>query len=366
MKQTSKAQVEVQFNWIFILIAGSIILAFFVVIAVNQKRAADTETNIGFFTGFEKAIGGISAVQGKTLLFEIPSLDLRYDCTDSCDCAAYAGASRAKAQITFGLNDRIIFSPNSIKGNSLLTWSKDWNYPFRITNFIFMTSPEVKYLVEDTDLGRKIYDELPPNMIEVEQKQQRAFDKDKFTASLPITGITGNYKAKFVFTDTKPEDYTIPVAIQSLPDEDVTAVKFDFTDSTSQKVDFYQKDNTDKTKFKKTGESYVFGDATYYAAIFSEDINSYSCMMNNAFKSFSLASRLAINKINLYSNYSTESNGNCGINYDNSSFKKVVSSVGKFDFKIPNKDFAIIINRYSTALSYQNGNAIKSSCPQIY
>lgn len=373
----NKGQVEVQFNWIFILIVGAIILSFFVVMAMKQKQASEASINVGFFVSFEKALSGISAVQGKTLLFEVPNMDLNYECTQGCDCAAYAGTSRARASASFSMRDKIIFSPNKLKGNNLLTISKDWSYPFRITNFLFITSPEVKYLIEDTPLGNSFYDALPVQFLKVEQTEQRAFDKQLFKPDKEIENITGNYKVKFVFTEPIPDDFMIPDEIINLPDKDVTAIEIERSAGQPEKVIFYQKDPLAKTKFKEIGHSYLFGEATQFGAIFAEDLNSYACMMNKAFKKYEMIARVYAEKQQAFTddiNEILKTNlasplKNCLINYVSNYFNYIVSDSQTMDFKNQLGEYddkASNIMKNARSISIQNDNAIKESCPQIY
>lgn len=357
---SNKAQVEIQFNWIFILIVGAIILAFFVTVSLKQKQSSEQQMNINFFTNFEKAITGISAAQGKMYLLDVPNMDLRYDCTSDCDCAAYAGTSRAKAVggNIFAMNDRIIFSPNRLKGNVVFFWSKDWTFPFRITNLLFMTSPEVKYLIEGTPRGQAIFETLPPIFMEREQKEERAFDKQLFDAGQSIEGIKGNYKVKFVFTETNPENFNIPAEVQSLANSDVTAIKIESSQG-SERVIFYQKDSTNK--LAKTGESYLFGDATIYAAIFAEDLNAYGCMMNRAMKSLNMVSKIYHEKLGLYSDKVKK----CQIHYVSGNIENITMTSEDFDFKSDLSNPSDL-EKSSNAFASQNDNALKDSCPHIY
>jgi len=361
-----KAQVTVQFNWIFILIVGAIILAFFVTIAIRQKEASEQGVTANFFINFEKSLSGISAVEGKTLLFDIPKMDLRYDCNSVCDCAAYAGESRARAVIRpFSLNDKVIFSPNRLKGNNLLTISKEWDFPFRITNFLFMTSPEVKYLIENNSQGQIIYDDLPPLFIVKGQVRQRAIDKQLFTPGEDIEAITGNYKVKFVLFETDPIGLDIPSEIVSLANSDVTAVKID-----GKIISFYEKDRVSSdAEFVKTGESYLFGDATLLAAVFAEDFRSYGCVMNRAFESLNAVAKVYQEKQSIYSKYvtgSTDGDPSCAIHYVGVAISNLVEDTEAFDFINPDPLTAESIAGNARTFETQNSNTLKSSCPHIY
>ncbi len=363
MTPNNKGQVEVQFNWIFVLIVGAIILGFFVTIAVKQKTASEQQINIDFFTNFEKALTGIASVQGKTSLYQVPNMELRYDCTETCDCAAYAGTSRANAVVLFSTTDKIIFSPNRLKGNSLLTQSKAWSFPFRVTNFLFMTSPEIKYLIEDTDKGKEIYDGLPPIFVEENGIQERAFDKQLFTDS--IEGVSGNYKVKFVFTDKDPTTFPLPKQITDLSDSDVSAVKFT-NDNGTDSVTFYQKKGE---FFSEIGKSYLFGKETEFASIFSEDLNSYSCMMQRSFKILGIVSSIYDKKkyeLNLITNSQNTQFLGCAIHYADTALNDISLSANAFDFKNPDPAEPLSLTQDEKSAENQNLDSIKASCPNIY
>ncbi len=362
MNPTNRGQVEVQFNWIFILIVGAILLAFFTTIALTQKKAADVQSNVDFFLNFEKAITGISAAEGKQFLLEIPRLDLRYDCTQDCNCGAYVGESRARAITNvFELNSRLIFSPNRLKGDKLLAWSVQWNNPYTITNLLLITSPQVKYLIEDSRKGRELYSQLPPLTILLNGVDEPAIDKQLFNPNdiQNITNIEGNYKVKFVFTDSTPSQ--IPTILQTLPNSDVTAIKL-----TETAVIFYEKQ--DGGTFAEKDTSYVLGDATQPAAIFAEDSIAYGCMMNNAMNTYRQVTNVFSQKQFSYFAESNSENSHlnsCVIDYDPIYLTELSNSLSSFDFLQQNQNVAAISQNVQS-IKIQNENAIRDSCPHLY
>lgn len=359
------------------MIAGAIILTFFVSIALKQKTVSETQLSADFFKQFELAVSGITAMQDKQLLFQIPSMDLRYDCTTDCYCGAYAG-TRAKpvSGKIFELDNRITFSPGRLKGNYLLTWSLSWEYPYRITNFFIMTSPEVKYLIEDTPRGREIYENLPPKtmIINFGEPPQRAIDKQLFnntpTTPLSSLNVAGNYKVKFIFTKTEsdPSKYDI-TALKSLPNADVTAIKLIPKSAQSpEQVIFYKKNSS--ATLKESGKTYILGDASRFGAVFAEDFNSYSCMMNKASRILSGVSDVLATKNDLYleiSSNPTYSQKDCGIHYGSSPYRSLSASASTVDFfKVSSAEDIRGMDKNILSIAYQNEQALQSSCPQIY
>ena len=383
MKPTKRGQVEVQFNWIFILIAGAIILGFFVTIAVRQQGVSEQKVSTKFFTQFEAVVTSSSVTQGIAQSFPVPKMDLRYDCTSACDCAAYAGTRIKPLSSLFRLNDRIIFSPNRLKGTDLITLSKEWEFPFRVTNFFYMTSAEAKYMIEESSQGDRLFEELPPPVIEVGQQPRRGLDKDFFTATdiennAQIPGITGNYKVKFVFIDSTPT--IVPFEIRNLDNSDVTAIKID-----SDTVTFYEKN--DAGLFEEKSSSYLFGDATVIGAIFAEDSNAYNCMMERAFNTLNFVAQTYRQKQEFYtccidknigSSVCADSNGDpicphlsnpianrCEINYFDASISSIIDITENFNFNQLEQP-ASTLRGATVSLSQQNSNALDESCPHIY
>lgn len=386
----TKGQVEVQFNWIFILIAGAIILGFFVSIAVKQQGVSEQKVSTQFFTQFEAVVTSSSVTQGIAQSFPVPKMDLRYDCTSACDCAAYAGTRINPQSSLFRLNDRIIFSPNRLQGTDLVTLSKEWEFPFRVTNFFYMTSAEAKYLIEQSTQGESLFDELPPPVIEVGQQPRKGLDKDFFTAedienNVQLPGITGNYKVKFVFTESTPT--IVPSEIQDLDNSDVTAIKID-----ANTVTFYEKN--DGGLFEEKSSSYLFGDATVIGAIFAEDSNAYNCMMERAFISLNFVARTYREKQELYAACTlpqgeisfpddskcpskdkigfTPISSRCLINYFDAALSNIIDITENNGIRLTNFNFnqpeqpAANLRGATLTLSQQNSNALDESCPHIY
>jgi hypothetical protein len=359
--KSNKGQMEVQFSWIFVAIVGAIILAFFVSIAVTQKKSAERESGITFLTEFDKALTGISVVEGNTLLFEDIPANLKYDCTSGCDCGAYVAASRAQAKEVFSMADKVLFSPDSFRGEALVAWSKEWIFPFRVTNFIFLTSPQVKYLIEDTARGKEIFEQLPPQFIEKDQQRKKALDKQLFDPEQGIQDITGNYKAKFVFFEKDPSAYVIPTALVNLPNADVAAIKVD-----GSSISFYQKDKQGTgAKFALKETSSLFGEATLYGALFAEDFDEFACMMDRAFTALSVVSRTYEEKIYNYSQQDVLKERGCSPYYGGELIASIRSYSENADFKEGIANVQEILSAAQT-FSVQNENILREGCPQIY
>ena len=369
-KKMKKSQVEVQFNWIFVLIVGAILLAFFVTLAVRQKGVAETTTSVDFLVNFEKALSGAAETKGTYQLFQIPKIGLNYECSQTCNCEIFTGESRAQA-VAFTLKNIIIFSPDKFRGTNILVWTKDWAFPFRTTNFIYMTSPEVKYLVQNTSFGESIYNRLPAKTLQFKQQQQRAIDKEVFTNILPE--VTGSYKVRIIFTEGDPSSFSL---IRIKDTNAITAIKIIPASDEPEKVEFYAKSGT---SLVKTGESYVFGEEALTAAIFAEDINTYQCQMQRAFRTLSFVAESYSSKQNEIISFIEDQEkltapgtnivnpvSYCKVHYSNSNSNLLSNTAERFDFTQQSKDTANSLFSIRTNIENQNSDIIKDGCPQIY
>ncbi|MBN2420802.1 hypothetical protein JXB27_00825 [Candidatus Woesearchaeota archaeon] len=375
-----KSQIEVQFNWIFVLIVGAILLTFFVTIALKQKSTSETIIKSESFDAFNTILSSISSPEGSATSPVKFSDDIGYYCIieDPCICQIYSGKRTQPSALLF-TDDLFIFSQENLKGLYKIVSSKEWTFPFRIANFIFIISPEIKYFIEDTFFGQTIFYGMPPETILEEDAEYKAVDKELFNPN-EFSITSGNYKVRFVFTETNPEDFSIPEEIRG-SDTDVSAVYFT-TENSADVVKFYKKSKSDPSKFSYSDESFIFGDATTYAAIFSENKDDYACMMNNAFKRFMAAAEImkekqiiyrsqeqfgcsSENTLGLESIQTEVSSSVCCTSYDthaSSSLLKISIDM----FNLQDYDSYLSVKREISALNSQNDNAVRNGCPNLY
>ena len=156
-KSRKKAVIEVGFSWIFILIAGGVILGLFSYIAVQQGSFFKTLISANLLTDLDAIFVGAQVSRNTAAVFEIPQTRMQFSCT------SYSIDGLANP-----LTGRFVFAPQQLHTNELLTWSKSWSLGFRITNFLYITSPYIKYYVVYTEdmesLAQDIYNDLPARL----------------------------------------------------------------------------------------------------------------------------------------------------------------------------------------------------------
>ena len=363
-----KAQLGAHFHWIFILIAGAIILTFFVSIVIKQKDIS--EQNIA-----GKAIGGLdqiftaAGVTEDTLnKIDIPKIEMEFICSDD-----YSEYSIRKTGINRNLQTEIVFSPDLVKGDSILIWTLPWSMPFKVDNFMMITSPEIRYIILYDNNEYKaisIFDDLPGDI-----------NKEIYSilnTNLNFLKPKDNYKIKLIFV-TENE-----ILNQKLPDwmdkEDVSAVRIadgyvqfynkkpDLTLNSSYQNDyFYLINENDKALLFSEDEK----NPMVYAAIFAENSEMYRCSTRKAYKRLELISNIYAERINyledFYQILATQTDfPPCTADFYESSFYNSLESNARQCSINPAEVCFEQITRQAFAVKDNNILLSQKGCPLIY
>jgi hypothetical protein len=267
------AQIQLTFNWFYVLIAGAVILLFFVGIVVKQKAAAEDNLASEVVRIMESIFTGAS-VSEKTKNFidtsGLADYTLYFDCEEGVSEFGIKGKGTPS-------QDRVspIFVPYEIKTTQLILWSLPYKLPFKVIDFMFVTSQNTKYFLLGNGAGfatEFINSTEGFNRVEINNLNQ--IDPGK------------NFQIRIIdFDGTLDENSPVPEKLKLMDDDKVTMLSFL---GTSQ-VNYYQM--LDHNSWKKINSEPVqivsLGgerDAAKYAAIFSGDDKIYRCNMGKAFQ----------------------------------------------------------------------------------
>lgn len=253
-----RGQIEVQFNWIFILIAGALILALFFAIVNTQRKTSEHKISIAVKDQLDKILSGTSVIGGT-----VKSLDLlNFDIKSECD-SIFVGDAKAAIAITH----RPIFAPDTITGQRVLLWSQDWNTPFRTTTFLYATSTAARYLFVkgSSAFSQKLFSDLPDEMT-----------KELLDGKGDISSLqdNDNYKIRIVMFDEPSISINMPTWMRNMDDNEVTLLN---VKQSLHEVDYYQKSTSN---FVLKGTTSYTDNPTLYGAIFSESAETYNCLIN--------------------------------------------------------------------------------------
>jgi hypothetical protein len=262
-----RAVIEMQFNWIFVLIVGAIIIAFFLTVVQKCKPIAEKQVSSTVISDIDAVITGAKEAKDTAGPIDIPNMEITF----SCDHYSI-GQSQKKVRTN------IIFSPDRIIGEKLIPWSLDWGMPYRASNFLYLTSPQVRYILVG-DNNNQIFKDINEMMTD---KINKELIGNSGLFSLPDKN---NYKVKLVFFEVYKE---VPSNLKTKNLKDMTAIEiWGGTSPGKGTVNFFKRTGS---TFTQDGSADYIGNEALIGAIFAEDREMYVCNMNKAYQRLNLVS----------------------------------------------------------------------------
>src|SRR3989344_2527074 len=132
-----KGEISFAFKYILVLVAGSIILLFFVRFAFMHAK---TSENIG-------SVKGVTSLNDNLDAFAISpnadtTINLGYDADFKFDCGNIVAGNSQPIR-----SNKIIFSPKELKGKQIDAWTLAWRFPFKVGNFYYLNNDKNKIYV---------------------------------------------------------------------------------------------------------------------------------------------------------------------------------------------------------------------------
>jgi len=271
--KSKRGIVEIQFNWIFVLIVGAIILTLFTAIIMKQKNASEISTNILILNSIDAILAGSEVSTGTTNVVRLPKTKIEFDCN-----------SYSIGTVTKQINIMNIFTPSVLEDNTLISMTLDWSIPYRVTNFVYLTNPKIRYVfVGDTSYSDNIFRMIPEKIRGEEAIHDSIQD---------IQNKNDDRVRIIIFDDRIGEGFPIPNSLSNMIKGSVTALKVSDNVDSGEIEFFNSKDNN----FESVGTSYYIGNETLLGAIFTDDLGIYNCVMKNAFKKLNIVSEIYENK----------------------------------------------------------------------
>lgn len=287
----NKKAFEMEFHWVFVLIAGALILIFFFTMAQKQKTISQDRLTLTLSTQLENVF--ISAMQNegtaqtiplptKGIIFYAPS---QQPCGQTlCDCNYYIFDRPTK------FADKIMFVPNELNAPEAIVWTFAWKTPFRATNFFYMTTKKTKYLfvvnTEDSaskQLKNKILRDLPEEI-------EKEIIED--TSKLSKTETYNFENTRIIFINKEPSVSEVNTASKG---RQASIVHIDLQNN---EAIFYNKKTTGS--FEQTTQKFMLdttgseaiNEAMLYGVIFAEHPHLYECQIKEAYKKLSNVARI--------------------------------------------------------------------------
>ncbi|MDP3766218.1 MAG: hypothetical protein Q8R04_06930 [Nanoarchaeota archaeon] len=332
----NKKAFEIQFNWIFVLVAGVAILLFFTVIVIKQKNVSETSTKATVLKSIEAIITGAGVSTDTINIIDVPNSNIEVGCSR----VSLGGVSKQYQNL-------ILFAPILIKGDKLITQTLAFSVPYRATNLLYMTSPQLRYIIiGNNNLAKEINKSMPSDL------------KKEFYQSEPQIKNSNNYKIRFIVFESMIE---FPKALEKMPDSDVTAIKVN-GDNEKGTIEFWQKDGN---SWSSKGSSTYIGKSSLIGVIYADSLGTYECNMQNVFSRLNLVTKIYIERTKklMQKTGASSRQTQCNQFYKNALSQLNNILTASSNFNMENID---IISGAVKSLASENKNAQVNSCTLIY
>ena len=156
---------DIIFKWIFGLIAGALIIIFFVHFATQHitiSEALNTREQAAYLDDQLEAFG-IAESSSKTI-----NLQRTFTLATSCDGFGFGDAQKK--------TNKVIFAPQILEGTTLNAWTESWDYPYKITNLYYLSNKNGRVLlVYDDNSAAFVRDLKIPSIFNVQKIDVRDF-----------------------------------------------------------------------------------------------------------------------------------------------------------------------------------------------
>ena len=252
------AQVSIQFNWLFALIAGVIILAFFFSIIKAQQQRSSVEEATSLAQSLDTVFSSLTTNPDTTRSYPITNADLTFTCEPGISEYTIQGTAKESTA-----ND-LLFTPATLQGDHILAWTQPWSTPFDAGVFTYLASDRVAFIFinDSNQVIQALYDQFPGTTGEDKPFFTKRFSDDRIP--------TGMGRYVIITTTAHIGDVPTLTAQPPLKNEDVAIRVIDPEAST--------------IGFDETGEAtrpYLTREELW-GAIFTEDASTYDCTMQKA------------------------------------------------------------------------------------
>ncbi|MBN1157585.1 hypothetical protein JXA85_08250 [Candidatus Woesearchaeota archaeon] len=338
--------VDVQLNWIFVLVVGALIVAFFVFVVQKQRLLAKDSLDADIKIKLQSILTTAQQSTSTQYPITIPDIEIRFDCEGfrigNLEPIRMKGA----------------FAPELLKSkkNMIYVSSEEFSMPFKAVNLLLITAPDVRYVFyegnpKNPDVGRLFSDPKNPSMPDNITKE--------LVSDCNSLNDKSNYKVRFVLVNEDP--VTINDCGKKIKKGEITAVNIiPVAGGLSGRgtIKFYEWNGK---SFSEKSTSYYIGTSTILGAVFSDSKEAYECGLDAALDRLRIIANITYERAE---DFKDKSHGtDCG-NYftDNLVINEMIVGLGNNDLE------QRVESTYAMAVKIRNYNKLLStkSCPLLY
>lgn len=345
-----KAVIDIQFNWIFVIIIGALILLFFVTVIKSTEKSSTNTINAELVQHLDNIISQSIADVGTTRTIKMPNAGVEVDCSQ----INIQSASTSGKSIVY----KSIFSPSLIKDRTdMIAYSINYQMPYPVDYFLILTSKQIRYnFIRNSGCNNcirmidDIVDKLPRNLTyEIIDNASEAKENNY-------------YEERFIYFNQSPVFYDNMKSMSKvIAINYADANLYHGGDYLYGNFDYY---NVRNNNFNLVSNHDYLGYPMLIGSIFSE-ISNYDCNVDKAMLRYEMLTYIYNNKTHYLSDlYDLAIPGthefSCYQIYNSYNLANVINML-----KNKNYDFETMsIN--TKRLSEANRNALYQTCPLIY
>jgi len=285
-RRSRKGQVEVQFNWIYMVVVGGAILLLFVGIIGGIRKGAKESLEKNALMSFDDIFTSMQGSEKTEHYVNLAGLGIEFDVMrENCEFYNILGSDRAQQSTAFVP----LFSPRIIE-DQIKSYSLGWDIPFRATYFLYLTSSNFVYVIVKGPDAIRLKEDLPELKVESDDPSN-VFIKDNI-----LSVKDENYDGiKFILINQEPDE-VVHQTVKKKADSEVSAINILPSGNlySGGTVKFYKKDN-DVFVLDRTVK-YV-DRTTLFAAIFSHSADSYECNLDKGLERVNKNAYILSNRI---------------------------------------------------------------------
>ena len=337
----------IQFNWLFVLLGGVVILGFFFSIINNQtvKQEGETAQKSTQEINDLLKVSLSSRDTQKIVSFE---KKIAFSCDDEIS-AFYIGSAYKYSRYDYNA----IFSPTELEGTELIVQTLVFEAPFKVLPLVHVTNRDTEYVfVEDAPVITIAYNSLPENVTKslipaplgtIAAYPNNNYDHTVFvlTDESKLAGLTN-------FDNPNNKAYAVVIKSGSGTVIDYGNITFYFHDSSG---------------FVDNGTAPFLGLDTISGAIISHDREIYECNLKKIMQRVELLAGLHSQRM---FNYTNLASAICRDNYPLAQIH--LDNIRTYASRRPLTvgDFQVLVGAMGDLKSLNSYLLTKTECPLIY
>lgn len=349
---TKRGQIDVQFNWIFVLLIGALILSFFVGVAMWYKGTQEQKITGEIVLQLESLMKTAQESPKTAMTTTIPDITLSFTCSPY-DCSTFGCPSEfSGGGIARSTETQVLFSLASLEGTNLITWSLEWALPYKIANFLYVTTDAVRYII--------VYDEAHSDVARVVNTllaENSYITKETVKVDSPSAFSITNKNDAFVRIIAFLESNSLPTSTiedaLGAQDEGTWDIVYVDGDEDSGEITF------------SDGAAEYVGLPLLVGALFSANKDFYSCNVQKAlYQAAFVGAVYRARTAQLHDAFSTDSELSYCTYYFESDIQTAIETIP--DALDPENTDIVAVRDAVTTLEENNKYAQIKGCPRVY